>query len=108
VIPVEQNGSGIAATRKEYFDSYGNLIWTMDERGLITGMSYDIPTGALTQRIDDVDTGLVDAPAGWSTPSVGGLHLITDYEHDGQGRMHRQYVPAHFPVCPLFLSPSGE
>ena len=51
-----QNGPGVAASRGEYFDTYGNLTWQMDERGLITSTSYDIPTGAVTQRIDDVDT----------------------------------------------------
>jgi hypothetical protein len=35
-IPGEQNDSDIAATRMEYFDSHGNLIWTMDERGFIS------------------------------------------------------------------------
>src|SRR5205807_2070506 len=33
VIPTSQNGSGVAAQKLEYFDSYGNLIWSMDERG---------------------------------------------------------------------------
>ena len=81
-----QNGSGVAAQKLEYFDTYGNLIWSMDERGFITGFTYDIPTGALLQRIDDVNTSLVSAPAGWTTPSGGGLHLITDFQFDAQGR----------------------
>src|SRR5438445_12624764 len=71
VIPTSQNGSGVAAQKLEYFESYGKLIWAMDERGFITGFTVDIPTGALVQRIDDVDTTQVNAPAGWTTPARG-------------------------------------
>jgi len=95
VIPASQNGSGVAATRQEYFDTFGNLIWSMDERGYITGMTYDIPTGALVQRIDDVDTTQVIAPAGWTTPAGGGLNLITDYQFDNQGRTTQVLGPVH-------------
>jgi hypothetical protein len=95
VIPTSQNGSGVAAQMREYFDVYGNLLWKMDERGFITGMTYDIPTGALVQRIDDVNTSLVAAPAGWTTPAGGGLHLITDFEHDAQGRPTQSLGPWH-------------
>ncbi|MBX3452388.1 MAG: hypothetical protein KF777_22720 [Planctomycetaceae bacterium] len=96
VVSVAQNGTDVAATRRDVYDLYGNLTWAMDERGFITRMSYDIPTGAMTQRVDDVDTGLYpDAPAGWSTPSGGGLNLVTDYEHDRQGRITQTLGPAH-------------
>src|SRR5262249_55753812 len=95
VIPTRQNGSGIAAQMFEYFDVYGNLIWKMDERGFITGFTYDIPSGALLQRIDDVNTALVSAPAGWTTPSGGGLHLITDYQFDALGRPTQSLGPWH-------------
>lgn len=86
---------GVADTRREYLDAYGKVIWQMDERGLITRMSYDNPTGAVTQRIDDVDTGLYgDVPAGWATPSGGGKNLITDYEHDDLGRITQTLSPS--------------
>src|SRR5207247_3246107 len=45
-IPTWQNGSGVAATRRDYFDRYGNETWQMDERGFLTRTSYDIVTGA--------------------------------------------------------------
>src|SRR5258708_7018890 len=67
----------------------------MDERGFITGMSYDVPTGALIQRIDDVNTSLVNAPSGWITPSGGGLHLVTDLQFDSQGRTTQVLGPTH-------------
>ncbi|MFN9037155.1 MAG: hypothetical protein ACK5YO_12725, partial [Planctomyces sp.] len=39
-----------------------------------------------------VETG---APSGWTTPSGGGLNLITDFENDTQGRMTQSLGPAH-------------
>ena len=95
VISAAQNGSGIAARMLEYLDVYGNLIWKMDERGFITGFSFDIPTGALLQRIDDVNTALVSAPAGWTTPAGGGLHLISDFQFDALGRPTQSLGPWH-------------
>jgi RHS repeat-associated protein len=86
VIPTTQNGSGIANTRKDYFDTYGHLTWHADERGYLTSTAYDILTGAAVQQIDDVDTTRLAAPPGWSTPSEGGLHLITDITIDSEGR----------------------
>jgi len=96
MVPTNQNGSGVAATRREYFDEFGNRTWVMDERGYITRLKFDIPTGAITQRIDDVDTSIeTDAPSGWITPSDGGLNLITDYEHDDIGRTTQTLGPWH-------------
>jgi len=95
-IAAGQNGSGSANTRVEVFDIYGNLEWIKDERGYITRMAYNIETGAMTQRIDDVDTTQVtDEPGGWTTPGGGGLHLVTDYEHDDQGRITQVLGPSH-------------
>ncbi len=95
-VPTSQNGSGVAATVKSYQDEYGNLTWSMDARGYITRNKYDIPTGAITQMIQDVDTSIeTDAPSGWTTPSDGGLNLITDYEHDDLGRITQSLGPWH-------------
>jgi YD repeat-containing protein len=95
-VPAEQNGSGASATRVEVFDLRGNLTWLRDERGFLTRHSYDIVTGARTQTIADVDVALVaDAPEGWTTPSGGGLHLVSDFEHDEQGRITQVLGPLH-------------
>ena len=95
-VSTARNGSGTAATRRDHFDIFGNLTWTMDERGFLTRNTYDVPTGALTQRIEDVDTAQIDdEPAGWETPTGGGLHLVTDFEHDDLGRPTQQLGPAH-------------
>jgi hypothetical protein len=68
----------------------------MDRRGFITRLTYDVVSGAVTQRIDDVDTAQVsDEPEGWETPTGGGLHLVTDFEHDDQGRITQMLGPVH-------------
>lgn len=96
VVSSGENGTGVAASRREYFDVYGNLTWAMDERGFISRMSYDIPTGAITQQVQDVDTGLYsDVPAGWTTPSGGGQNLVTDFEHDDRGWIVQTLGPSH-------------
>lgn len=96
VIPTAQNGSGTANSFVEVYDIDGYLTWRKDERGFITRFKYDIATGAMTQRIDDVDTAQVtDEPSGWTTPTGGGLHLITDYESDDQGRITQELGPVH-------------
>lgn len=89
----------MSATRKEVYDAYGNLIWIMDGRGFITRLKYDVVTGAVTQRIDDVDTAQVsDEPAGWETPTGGGYHLVTDFPPGVPlrrcGKTLRDLVPA--------------
>ena len=94
VVSAAQNGSGTAATTSEYFDSFGQTTWKMDERGFLTAMIYDVPTGALVQRIDDVNTAQTSgAPSGWTTPAGGGLNLVTDYQSDALGRRTRELGP---------------
>jgi hypothetical protein len=96
VISAAQNGSGAANSQVEIFDLYGNRTWLKNERGFLTRYQYDVPTGALRQQIDDVDTAQVtDEPAGWSTPTGGGLHLITDLEFDALGRTTQDLGPVH-------------
>jgi YD repeat-containing protein len=47
-------------------------------------------TGAVTKTIDDVDTtrttDFTNLPTGWTTPSGGGLHLISTFLVDSLGR----------------------
>ncbi len=95
-VTTAQNGSNTANSRIERFDEWGNLIWIKDERGFITRLKYDLATGTVNQRIDDVNTSLVsDEPAGWVTPAGGGLHLITDYVVDNLGRTTKESGPLH-------------
>ncbi|NUQ64054.1 MAG: hypothetical protein HUU20_16375 [Pirellulales bacterium] len=84
-----------SATRVERFDESGNLVWTRDERGFITDIQYDPVIGSMTRRIDDVDGSKLALHSGWSTPAGGGLHLVSDYEHDALGRTTQVLGPAH-------------
>lgn len=96
-VDTTQNGSGSANSRNQYFNEYGLMIWARDERGFLTNYTWDIARGGITQRIDDVNTSLVPAPSGtgWTTPTGGGLHLISDYEVDNQGRMTQELGPSY-------------
>ena len=78
-VAASEHGSGGTDTRVEEFDGYGRVIELQDERGIVTGHSYDLATGALVQRVDD----------------VGGLDLVTDYEHDDLGRITQELEPVH-------------
>ncbi len=95
VIPSGQNGAGATDTITQIFDEEGNLIWQRDPRGFITYRAYDLPTGAVVQEIRDVDGSKLTLPSGWTTPSGGGLHLVTDFEHDALGRTTQSLGPAH-------------
>ncbi len=96
VISTAQNGSGTAATTAEYYDSLGQMTWRMNERGFITHSVFDNPTGALVQRVDDVNTSQASGvPAGWSTPAGGGLNLVTDFLFDNLGRRTQSLGPWH-------------
>jgi len=95
VISTAQNGSGVANTTRDYFDIYANMTWHMDGSGYITYTAHDPVTAAITQRIDDVDTTRITAPPGWTTPAGGGLHLITDYTVDPEGRATQILGPSH-------------
>lgn len=96
VVPTDENGTGETQQDRIIFDTFGRVIWEMDARGVITYRSYVIATGALLQRIQDVDTSLMsDVPSGWETLPGFGQHLITDYESDAQGRSTLEMGPWH-------------
>lgn len=93
-VPGSQNGSGVSATRVERFDTLGNVVWSMDERGYISYNEYDA-RGDLAQSVQDVDGAQLTLPDGWSTPADGGLHVTTDHEHDLLGRQIQTLGPEH-------------
>lgn len=96
IVPVEQNGSGVAGEESQVFDELGRLRWLKDARGAISYREYDLATGALVQTIQDVDTTrMVDVPEGWHTVLGWGLHLVTDYGTDSQGRQVLTLGPWH-------------
>jgi RHS repeat-associated protein len=93
-VPTAENGDGVTYQIQEYYDPDGSMTWKRDQLGYITKYSHDATTGALVQRIDDVDSSIAtDSP--WTTPTGGGLHLVTDYEYDFLGRQILELGPSH-------------
>lgn len=97
LMPTNQNGSGVSATRREIMDDCcGRVIWAKNERGFIMRSVYDRATGAIVRRVQDVDTTLYDdVPTAWTTPEGGGLNLVNDYEFDLMGRTTQELGPMH-------------
>ena len=93
-VTTTQHGSGSTTSKVEVFDDFGRRTWLKDEDGSITHWEYDNITGALTKKIEDVNTNEVsDEPAGWVNTS--GLNLVTDYESDDRGRITQELGPKH-------------
>ncbi|MFL5330324.1 MAG: RHS repeat-associated core domain-containing protein [Gemmataceae bacterium] len=92
-VTTAQNGPNSADSMALDYDSYGRLRWTQDGDGFLNYMEYDDASGGLTKRIVDVDTvsnksdySTTYGTAPWSTPSGGGLRLISQYAVDFLGR----------------------
>jgi RHS repeat-associated protein len=96
-ISAAQNGPGTADSETTYFDVYGHEVWSKDADGFITYTARDA-TGAVLKTITDVDTtrttDFTGLPSGWTAPTGGGLHLITQYEVDALGRVTKETSPA--------------
>ncbi|HEX7900564.1 MAG TPA: RHS repeat-associated core domain-containing protein [Planctomycetota bacterium] len=94
IVTTAQNGSNSATSDIQYFDKWSRPTWFKDADGFLQVSRYDRGTGALTQRIRDVQTSSVsDEPSGWVTPSSGGLHLVWNYEFDLLSRSTRDQDP---------------
>lgn len=94
-ITTGQNGSDTSNSRTTVLDVYGNPTWVQDERGFLTNYTNDPLTGAVIEQIQDVNTDILPAPNGWTTPTGGGLHLISDYEVDIFGRRTQSLGPVN-------------
>ncbi len=98
VVSSAQNGPGSADTAMVSLDVYGRAAWAKDGDGFLSYVAYDQATGAVAKTIADVDTthtsDFTGLPSGWSTPSGGGLHLITQHEVNGLGRETKLTDPA--------------
>ncbi len=98
VVSTGENGTGTAATLTQRYDTFGNPIWLRDEVGVLQYRVWDRLVSAVLRQIADVDVARMDptvVPSGWTTPAGGGLHLITDYQNDSQGRWTLQLGPEH-------------
>ncbi|HUY34972.1 MAG TPA: hypothetical protein VMV69_19650 [Pirellulales bacterium] len=79
VVPAGQNGSGVAESRVEQFDAWGNAASIADERGVVTNFTVDVVTGGVSQRIDDAT----------------GTALVSDFTLDNLGRTTETLDPSH-------------
>lgn len=79
VVPASQNGSGLAESRVEQFDQWGNAISSTDERGTVTQFAVDVVTGGMTRRTDDATS----------------MALVSDFTLDNLGRTTQQLGPSH-------------
>ena len=106
------HGSGSSNVETEYFDTYGNVTWLKDADNFIRYNEYDIATGAVTKSIQDVNTAntgdFANKPSGWSTPSGGGLHLITQYTPDTLGRTIAMTDPKNHVTYTVYNDPIHE
>ena len=116
VVSTSEDGSGTATTTQTIYNTFGQPVWTMDESGYITYTAYDNATGAVIQSIQDVATnnlsdfanyvgttftngynayGVPQLPtSGWSTPTGGGLNLVTTNYVGDLGRTIEEISPA--------------
>ena len=116
IVSTSQDGSGTATNTQTVYNAFGQPVWTMDEDGYITYTAYDNVTGAVIQNVKNVNTyslpylanytgttftdgynayGVPQLPAGWTTPSGGGLmNLVTTHYVDDLGRTIEQISPA--------------
>ncbi len=112
VVSSAQNGPGTADVSTSVYDAYGRMIWTKDPDGFINYYAYDNATGAVVKTIVDVDTTqtsqFTSLPSGWSTPSGGGLNLITLDQVDGLGRTVKETSPAGNITYVVYNDPNHE
>ncbi len=98
VVSIAEHGTGQTHVFTERYDQFGNLQWVKNAAGFLTYQVYDPLTGAAIQRVNDVDVKKMSSlvvPPTWVTPSGGGLHLISDYSSDPQGRVTQSVGPVH-------------
>jgi RHS repeat-associated protein len=112
VISVAENGPGTADVTTTFFDTYGRPIWNQDPDGFLTYTAYDPATGAVTESITDVNTSnpsdFTNLPSGWSTPSGGGLNLVTVMQVDGLGRTTKLTDPNGNITYTVYNDPNYE
>ena len=90
---------------------YGRPIWKKDADGYIHYTEYDADTGAVIRQIQDFNASVpgmyVGTPPG-STPTGGGLHLITTMVVDGLGRTTKRTDPNGNVTYNVYNDPNHE
>jgi RHS repeat-associated protein len=112
VISAAQNGPGTADVTTSFFDTYGRPVWQKDADGFLAYTAYDQATSAVTTSISDVDTTktgeFTNLPSGWSTPSGGGLNLVTTMQVDYLGRTTKLVDPNGNITYTVYNDPNYE
>ena len=69
----------------------------MNADGYLSYTQFDPATGAVVEQFQDVNTSdtseFSNLPSGWTTPTGGGLNLVTSYVVDSLGRVTKQTNP---------------
>ncbi|QJW98452.1 RHS repeat-associated core domain-containing protein [Frigoriglobus tundricola] len=111
-ITTAENGSNTANTTVTVYDSFGNVQWTKDANGFLNYTQTDTLTGAVVKTITDVNTSLTSTftnlPSGWTTPTGGGLQLVTTYVVDGLGRVTKETDPNGNITYTVYLDTAHE
>ncbi len=112
VISSAENGPASADVTTSYFDTNNNTIWVKDPDAYLTYYAYDPSTGAQVTQIVDVNTAdtseFSNLPSGWSTPTGGGLNLITTDVVDPLGRPTEETSPAGDITYIVYNDPNHE
>jgi len=117
-VTTDHNGSNSATARSEYYDAEGLLRYVKDETGRVNYNEYDSVTGRVKYSVTDIKTNAPPAqvtlgtvPDGFGTTE--GLNLLTQYQHDSEGRTtkvtdpngivtYRVYLPNQTRVYPAW------
>jgi YD repeat-containing protein len=112
VIAASQNGPGTADVSTTFLDTYGRPSWGKDADGFLTYTAYDQASGAVVKTIDDVNTAdtsdFSGLPSGWTTPTGGGLELITATQVDALGRATKATDPNGNVTYETYNDPNHE
>ncbi|MBZ0172519.1 MAG: hypothetical protein K8E66_09090, partial [Phycisphaerales bacterium] len=96
-VSTSKNGSGSADTTKRYQLQDGRTQYTLAADGIVNYTAYDDVTGLVEEIVRDVDdgqTGYTSPPTGFETTDTG-LHQITRFTYDDQGRSDTVILHAH-------------
>ena len=108
-IDTDQNGTNAEYQTRRWYDSNGNLTWTMDEAGRVTYYEYDADTDLVEYMIEDVDSTIsssLNPPTGYAG-NTDGAHLRTDFQYDLSGRLILTVGPEHLSGETLVRTASG-
>jgi RHS repeat-associated protein len=111
-VAFDQNGSNVSTSTIDIYNQSGQVIWSRDADKYIAYTAYDPITGAVTKKVDDVDTNKSHPDftglAPWSTPAGGGLNLITQYQVDSLGRVIEEIDPDGLTTYTVYSENDGN